>query len=163
MDERKGKPPGCSNPPVTRRLSAGERHPASTMAAASWLMREKVAIPDGVAGYLHRPELMQRVRRREWHQHRLTRLKKGTEAAVEALDTAHAYARRKHLPALVRCLLPNRTIQAHDGERDQRELPRIVPANADHSPAHIVSSVPCPLLIGQYTCAPVALPPFRPS
>ena len=39
----------------------------------------------------------------------MTRLKKGPDAAIEVIDTAFEYARRKDLPALVRCLGGMRT------------------------------------------------------
>ena len=63
MDGKDGKnvkPPGRPDRPVARPVAVGVGHPET--AAAPWLMREKVAIPDRVAGYYHRPELMERVR-----------------------------------------------------------------------------------------------------
>ncbi|MDE0359790.1 MAG: hypothetical protein OXI74_01330 [Rhodospirillaceae bacterium] len=68
VEARHGKIGGQSrrsDPPVpdlTRQARLGEGRFASAVAAPPWLMREKVAIPDRVAGYYHRPELMERIR-----------------------------------------------------------------------------------------------------
>ena len=45
--------------PSNRRDRRGERSPASASSALPWLLKEKVTVPDRVAGYYHRQELLE--------------------------------------------------------------------------------------------------------